>query len=110
MQTIEIVNAPSKKVKYDSEFPEAHLGIDICARTSLMRGGIQLLHGRVNPGYKGPLTMAIHNSSQYNFTFELGARMFDIEFVPIAGELTRTYSGQHQGGRVTSGGVTETQN
>ena len=110
VQTIETVNAPKEKVKYDPNFPEAYLGIDISARTSLMRGGIQLLHGRVNPGYKGPLTMAIHNSSKYNFIFELGPRMFDIEFVPVIGELTRTYSGQHQGGRVTSGGVTETQN
>lgn len=110
VSTMEEVNAPSYKVKYDSNFPEAHIGIDICARTSLMRAGVVLLHGRVNPGYHGPLTLAIHNTTDHPFDFELGARMFDIEFVSIAGDLVRAYAGQHQGGRITSQGETETQN
>ena len=37
-------------------------------------------------------------------------RMFNVEFEPVVGELKRSYSGQHQGGRVSSQGETEIQN
>ena len=110
VSTIETVQAPSEKIKYDDFFPESYIGIKICARTSLMRGGVALLHGRVNPGYKGQLTLGIINNGSHNFEFELGSRMFDIEFEPVVGEIKRTYSGQHQGGRITSEGKKEVQN
>jgi deoxycytidine triphosphate deaminase len=110
VRTIETVYAPDTKVKYDEFFPESYIGIKICARTTLPRGVIALLHGRVNPGYRGQLTFGITNTGKHDFDFELGARMFDIEFEPIIGEIKRTYSGQHQGGRMTSGGRKETQN
>ncbi len=110
VSTIETVYAPDEKIKYDEFFPEAYIEVKICARTSLPRGVVALLHGRVNPGYRGQLTFGIANTGEYDFNFELGARMFDIQFEPIIGEIKRAYSGQHQGGRTTSQGKVEMQN
>ena len=36
--------------------------------------------------------------------------MFNLVFETIIGDIKRPYSGQHQGGRVTSGGEVEIQN
>jgi hypothetical protein len=36
--------------------------------------------------------------------------MFNIIFEPVIGEIKREYSGQHQGGRITSEGKEEVQN
>jgi len=110
VRTIESVSLPAEKVKYDDFFPPAYIQIVICARTSLPRGVLGFHHGRVNPGYHGQLTFAISNNSDQGYAFELGARMFDIQYEPVIGEIARVYSGQHQGGRLTSQGKTETQN
>ena len=45
-----------------------------------------------------------------DFIFELGARMFSVEYHTVAGDIKRAYSGQHQGGRVSSEGNLEKQN
>ena len=70
----------------------------------MQRGGISFHATKTDPGYKGKLTFGIKNQGKNKFVFELGARMFNIEFEPVIGEIKRVYSGQHQGGRVTSGG------
>jgi deoxycytidine triphosphate deaminase len=108
--TMEIIHCPAEKVKYDENFSETYIIPKVFPRTSLQRGGVSLHCSNTNPGYNGPLTFGIKNLGNQDFTFELGARMFSIEFVAVVGEIKRAYSGQHQGGRVTSDGKVEKQN
>jgi deoxycytidine triphosphate deaminase len=108
--TMEIIHSPPEKVKYDESLPEGYIIPKIFPRTSLQRGGISLHCSNTNPGYKGQLTFGIKNLGNQDFIFELGARMFSIEYVGVIGDIKRAYSGQHQGGRVTSGGKVEVQN
>lgn len=107
--TMERVNSPGIKIKYDSSFPEAYLVPKIFPRTSLQRGGVSLHHTGITPGWEGELTFGIKNQGSSDFIFELGARMFSVEYHAVVGEIKRAYSGQHQGGRVTSQGREETQ-
>ena len=108
--TMEIIHSPSEKIKYDNSFPEAYLIPKISPRSSLQRGGISLHFTGTNPGYKGELTFGIKNLGNQDFTFELGARMFSIEYHAVVGDIKRSYSGQHQGGRISSQGEVEIQN
>jgi len=108
--TMETVNSPSEKIKFDDSFPECYLIPKVWPRSSLQRGGVSFHATKTDPGYKGKLTFGIKNQSSEDFNFELGARMFNIEYEPVIGEIKRVYSGQHQGGRITSGGQKEVQN
>ena len=108
--TMEIIHAPAEKIKYDDKFPEAYLVPKISPRSSLQRGGVSLYFTGTNPGYKGELTFGIKNIGSQDFIFELGARMFSVEYHAVVGDIKRAYSGQHQGGRVSSQGNSETQN
>ena len=108
--TIEIIHSPFKKIKYDDFYPEGYLIPKVWPRSSLHRGGVSFHATKTDPGYKGRLAFAIKNQGTENFTFELGARMFNIEYEPVIGDINRAYSGQHQGGRVTSQGQKEVQN
>jgi|TARA_B100000315_G_C14461437_1_gene533924 deoxycytidine triphosphate deaminase len=107
--TMEIVHSPKHKIKYDKDFPEGYLIPKIYPRSSLQRGGVVLHATNTSPGYKGELTFGLSNLGGENFTFELGARMFNVEYEAVIGDLKRPYEGQHQGGRITSGGKTEEQ-
>ncbi|MEX0921071.1 MAG: hypothetical protein WDZ62_02290 [Candidatus Pacearchaeota archaeon] len=108
--TIEVINAPAEKIKFDEKFPEGYMIPKIWPRSSLQRGGVSFHATKTDPGYKGKLAFGIKNQGSEDFTFELGARMFNIEYEPVLGEINRAYSGQHQGGRVTSQGKKEVQN
>jgi|ETNmetMinimDraft_2_1059921.scaffolds.fasta_scaffold25283_2 deoxycytidine triphosphate deaminase len=108
--TLETINAPTEKIKYESSLPEGYLIPKIWPRSSLQRGGVSFHATKTDPGYKGTLAFGIKNQGNSNFVFELGARMFNIEFEVVMGDIKRAYSGQHQGGRVTSGGQEEVQN
>lgn len=110
VKTMESINSPEYKIKWDNNFPEAYLIPKIYPRSSLQRGGIGLLCTKTDPGWHGQLTFGISNVGNQDFHFELGARMFNVEYEPVIGDIKRSYSGQHQGGRVTSGGKSETQN
>jgi len=110
VETIERINCPDKKVKYDENASERYLLPLIFPRTSLQRCGISLHCSTTNPGYSGSLIFGLKNNSNYNFEFELGARMFKLYFEPVIGDIKRTYDGQHQGGRMTSQGKVEKQN
>jgi len=108
--TMEIIHSPSEKIKYDESLPEGYLVPKIFPRSSLQRGGMSLHFTGTNPGYKGELTFGIKNLGNQDFIFELGARMFSVEYEAVVGDIKRAYSGQHQGGRVTSDGKKEVQN
>lgn len=107
--TMETVYSPKEKIDIGYGFPPVSLMPLVFPRTSLQRGGISLLRTKTDPGYKGPLTFGLRNLGEYDFDFELGARMFNLVFEVVLGEINRPYSGQHQGGRVTSSGKTEIQ-
>ncbi len=109
VRTVEIIHCPSKPIEYEKGQPARYIIPDISPRTSLQRGGVSLLCSTTTPGYNGHLTFGLKNNSKYNFEFELGARMFKIYWEPVIGDIKRTYSGQHQGGRVTSQGEMEKQ-
>lgn len=109
VKTVETIYSPDYKIKYDDFFPEAYLKPVVYPRTSLQRGVVALLATKTDPGYRGPLTFALCNLGEEDFTFELGARMFNIEYEPVIGDINRPYKGQHQGGRMTSQGKEETQ-
>ena len=79
--------------------PADALGL-IWPRTTLMRSGVTLETGVVNPGYEGPLTMGIMNHGPTWFRLEPGARFCHILFFPVDGQAA-TYRGQWQGGRVS---------
>ncbi len=108
--TMETIFAPDEKIKFHEDFPEMFLIPKVWPRSSLQRGGVSFHATKTDPGYKGKLAFGIRNQSNVDFTFELGARMFNIEFEAVIGDIKRAYSGQHQGGRVTSQGKSEVQN
>jgi len=109
VKTIEKVNIPDKKISIESWKPARYLMPVIYPRTTLQRCGIALFRSKTDPGYSGELIFGLANLGNQKFTFELGARMFNIVFEPVIGNIGRVYSGQHNEGRV-SGGVTEIQN
>ena len=108
--TVEVIHSPPEKIKYDENFPGGYLIPKVWPRSSLQRGGVSFHATKTDPGYKGKLAFGIKNLGDKDFSFELGARMFNIEYEPVIGEIKRAYSGQHQGGRVTSQGEKEVQN
>lgn len=109
VRTIETINCPGKKVKYDNNFPSGYLIPSVAPRVSLQKGGLSLDCSTTNPGYSGQLIFGLSNNGKYDFEFELGARMFKIYWEPVIGEIKRAYTGQHQGGRMTSQGELEVQ-
>ncbi|MCX6749127.1 MAG: hypothetical protein NTW17_00065 [Candidatus Pacearchaeota archaeon] len=109
VSTIEKINCPAQPVVYEEGEPARYIIPDIKPRVSLQKAGVSLHYSTTNPGYSGNLIFGIHNGSNHLFTFELGARMFKIYWQPVIGDIKRPYTGQHQGGRVTSQGKTEVQ-
>ena len=53
VETIEKINCPAEKVKYDENFLEGYLMPNIFPRTSLQRSGISLHCSTTNPKYSG---------------------------------------------------------
>lgn len=72
----------------------------VFTRTSLFRAGLLLINSKVQPGYKGTLTMGLTNLSPFEVKLQMGARICDIVFYKIEGK-TVAYRGQHQGGRIS---------
>jgi len=110
VKTIEKVNLPSRKILIEKGKVLRYLIADVRPRTNLQRCGIELICSTTNPGYSGELTFGLKNSGNIPFNLEIGARIAKLYLIPVIGEIKRAYSGQHQGGRVTSGGKTEKQN
>lgn len=74
----------------------------IYPRSSLFRAGLLLLVTKTDPGYKGKLTLGLTNLGPFEVKLQLGARICNIAFHTIEGEVIE-YRGQHQGGRVSHG-------
>lgn len=95
-KTIEVVNTPED------------VSINFKPRTTTFRSGLILRTGNGAPGYKGPLTFAVHNAGNCSVTIELGARFVHAQFFKVEGGGS-AYRGQWQGGRVSTEGEKETQ-
>jgi deoxycytidine triphosphate deaminase len=71
-------------------------------RSSLFRAGLLFLATKTDPGYKGKLTFGLTNLSRFPVKLQLGARICNIVFNTIEGDVIG-YRGQHQGGRISHG-------
>lgn len=96
VKTVEKVNLPQD------------LAAHVYPRTTLHRSGVLLRTAPVSPGYCGELTFGMYNIGPLAVRFELGARLFHIQFSPT-GENVSVYRGQWQGGRVSTEGKKEMQ-
>ncbi|TSC61824.1 MAG: deoxycytidine deaminase [Parcubacteria group bacterium Gr01-1014_48] len=90
VQTVEIIHTPLDLMPV------------LYPRTSLFRAGLLLLVTKTDPGYIGKLTLGLTNLGQFEVRLQLGARICNIVFHKIEGEVIG-YRGQHQGGRVSHG-------
>jgi deoxycytidine triphosphate deaminase len=90
VQTAETVNTPLDLMPL------------VYPRSSLLRAGLLFLATKTDPGYKGKLTFGLTNLSRFPVKLELGARICNIVFMRIEGEVIG-YRGQHQGGRISHG-------
>ena len=70
-------------------------------RSTLFRSGVLFLGTQISPGYQGKLIFGLKNLGNYDFRFQLGARLAHILFYRVEGESS-PYRGQWQGGRVAA--------
>lgn len=77
---------------------------DFRTRSTLFRSGLILLTTLGSPGYEGGLIAGLTNAGPLPVTLQMGARICTAAFYRLEGEGV-AYRGQHQGGRVTSGGA-----
>lgn len=103
VKTIEKITSPSEKVEVE-DGRRVYLMPDVYPRSTLQRCGIFLITTKTDPGYSGELTFALVNLSQCEFRLELGARIANIVFHEVVGELHRSYEGQWNSGRVNTSG------
>ncbi len=109
VKTIEKVNIPSEKIVIEEGAEPAHIMLDVHPRSTLQRCGIYLMATKTDPGYSGELIFALTNLGGSPFRLELGARIANVTFEQVVGDIVRAYSGQWKGGRV-SAKKTEKQN
>lgn len=102
VKTIEKITSPSEKILYEDGQPAKYLMPHVYPRTTLQNCAIALYCSKTDPGYSGQLRFGLANHGTRDFTFELGARMFNIVFFPVEGEIKRAYAGQWQGGNRAS--------
>ena len=76
-----------------------NVGGMILPRSSLIRSGIFLLTGFVDPGFEGSLTVGIKNLSNEDFEIEVGASFAQLILFEVKG-CSKLYKGKYQGGKV----------
>lgn len=77
---------------------------DFRPRSTLFRSGLILVTSTGSPGYKGQLIFGLHHAGPKPVTLQMGARICTALFYRTETQGV-AYRGQHQGGRVTSGGT-----
>jgi len=105
IKTMESVNLPSKKIVVEKGKKPVHIMIHVYPRSTLQRSGILLMGTKTDPGYSGELTFAMANLGGSKFEMDLGARVANIVFMQVIGDLHRAYEGQWKGGRVGTGAL-----
>ena len=103
VKTIEKFNIPGEKIKLDEKSEPTYISLHVYPRSTLQRCGVYLMATKTDPGYTGELTFALANLSDKPFRLELGARIANIVFMQVAGDIQRAYEGQWKGGRVSTG-------
>lgn len=109
VKTMEKVNLPSDKIVIEEGAAPAHIMLDVHPRSTLQRCGIYFMGTKTDPGYSGELVFALTNLGRSSFRLEMGARIANVTFEQVAGDIVRPYDGQWKGGRV-SAKKTEKQN
>jgi len=104
VKTIEKVNIPAEKIVIEKGKNPAFLMLDVYPRSTLQRCGIYFKGTKTDPGYHGELTFALLNVGNFPFKLELGARIANLVFNQVIGDISRAYEGQWKGGRVTTKG------
>jgi len=104
VKTIEKVNVPGEKIVIEEGKEPVYLMLDVYPRSTLQRCGIYFIGTKTDPGYHGELTFALANIGSSIFELELGARIANLVFKQVRGELHRAYEGQWKGGRVATEG------
>lgn len=89
METIEKINMPDNLVAL------------FTPRSSMLRSGLMVYTATCDPGYSGTLTFAIKNIGGCDARIEIGARVANVMFYEIDGDV-RLYNGTWQGGRVST--------
>lgn len=87
IETMERVNMPSG------------LAARVLNKSSLFRCGASTFNALVDPGYRGKLTFGLRNVSDHDFSIERGAKVAQIVFEEVRGEVS-LYEGRYQGGKV----------
>jgi len=103
VKTMEKVNVPASKVVIEEGQEPVFLMLDVYPRSTLQRCGIYFMGTKTDPGYFGELTFALLNVGNSAFELELGARIANLVFKQVVGDV-RSYEGQWKGGRVSTGG------
>jgi len=104
VKTIEKVNVPDKKIIIKEGEEPVYLMLDVYPRSTLQRCGIYFMGTKTDPGYYGELTFALANVGGSTFELELGARIANLIFKQVKGDIYRAYEGPWKGGRVGTKG------
>lgn len=102
VKTMEKVNLPAEKIAVSAGSEPVYLMADVYPRGTLLRCGVYLFTHKTDPGYSGELTFGLVNLGPFPFELELGARIANLVFHEVYGELSRAYGGQWKGGRVAT--------
>lgn len=105
VKTIEKVNAPANKIVIEEGREPVFLMIDVYPRSTLQRSGICFMGTKTDPGYSGELIFALVNIGNSPFELELGARIANLVFKQVFGDVKRPYEGLWKGGRVATEGI-----
>ncbi|HTZ41731.1 MAG TPA: hypothetical protein VMC07_00795 [Candidatus Omnitrophota bacterium] len=108
VKTIETIHSPGEKLEIEKGVWKYLMPV-VYPRSTLQNCGVGFLATKTDPGYIGQLRFGIINNRNEPFEFQLGARMFNVVFEPVTGEIKRTYEGQWQGGTRASTAGTEKQ-
>lgn len=104
VKTVEKINLPADKIVIEEGEKPAYLMVDVYPRSTLQRCGIYFMGTKTDPGYSGELVFALVNIGNCLFELELGARIANLVFKQVKGDIYRAYQGQWKGGRVTTKG------
>jgi dCTP deaminase len=79
------------------ELPLDVMGMMYLLSTFARRGCLSWFQGLVDPGYKGHLTVVLHNMTQEPITFQYKERLCHIVFHRLTMPATKAYAGGYQG-------------
>ena len=92
-----------KKYELVATLETIELGLNVAAfihiRSSLAREGIIGSFAVVDPGFRGQLTLNLHNVSEKEITLKEGERIVQIVFHSLGNSAKKGYNGSYQNSR-----------